>query len=268
MAKNSPNLPPLPDDDGRRADAARQRRENAAAALKVQRRAQLRRRLLVQSAVGLVVVLIAVGVTVLALRSGDDSPSASSATAPAQVTSDGSFVVGEAAASTAKSKVTLQVVEDFQCPVCRQFEESGGRELLAQYAASKDVRVEYRGVAFLDRQSSTKYSTRALNASACVMPSGSDVWLAFHRALFDNQPPEGGDGLPDSTLISLAEKAGATDVASCIQDRRYEDWTASTTQSFFDGGGTGTPTLYLDGKPLSNPAPAAVKAAVDAALAK
>ncbi|MBZ5735928.1 DsbA family protein [Nocardioides sp. TRM66260-LWL] len=270
-SKSQPNLPNLPGG----GDAARQRREAAAETVRAAQRSRARRRLLVQAVVGLVVAVVAIGVTLVVLNGGDDAgpaaasdPSAPVAGTPDQVTDSGAFVVGAAAkAGAAKPKVTVQVVEDFQCPACRAFEESGGKQLLAQYAASKDVRVEYRGIAFLDRASSTRYSTRSLNASACVMASGPTVWQRFHDELFAQQPAEGGDGLPDEQLVSLAEQAGAKDVASCITDGRYESWTAATTKAFFDQGGQGTPTIFVNGQQLPSGDPAALKAAVDAALA-
>lgn len=261
MSSKNPNLPPLPGDGGRA------RRDAAAAALAERRQAERRRRVLLQVVIGVVVVLVAVGVTVLALAGRGDTPSAggsgsASATPPAQVDAKGAYVMG-----TDQPKVTIEVVEDFQCPICRQFEETSG-SLLDGYIGGGEVQVRYRTIAFLDRMSSTEYSTRALNASACVMPSGDQVWKSFHDALFANQPPEQGDGLPDSELVSLAEQAGApASVASCIQDQTYRGWTAATTKAAFDDGVTGTPTLYVDGTKLDSFDPDTIKAAVESALA-
>lgn len=271
MSKNSPKLPPLPDDGGARQQAAEARRAAAAQAMKTQRGAERRRRVLIQLAIGLVVVLVAVGVTIVALNSKGDSGSNSATdlgatatqTTPPSVNSDGAFV-----ASNPKAKVTIQVVEDFQCPICRQFEQISG-SLMDSYLTSDDVQVQYRTIAFLDRMSSTQYSTRALNASACVMPAGEEIWKKFHDALFANQPPENGDGLPDSELIKLAEDSGASSsVASCIENKPYADWTAQVTKQVFSEGVTGTPTIFVDGQKLNAFDPTTIKNAVDAALAK
>lgn len=86
--------------------------------------------------------------------------------------------------------MTVQVVEDFQCPVCKAFEAQAGSQL-AEWIAGDEVAVEYRGVAFLDNASSTQYSTRALNASACVASESPDAWLDFHTAMYEQQPEEG-----------------------------------------------------------------------------
>lgn len=207
----------------------------------------------------LVVVVVVAVIAVLQARDGADAP----ATAPAAATEQGGFVVGDPDAP-----VTVEVVEDFQCPACQQFEGLNA-DLLAQYAASGDVAVEYRGIAFLDRASSTAYSTRALNASACVMGEGEETWTAFHDALFAVQPPEGGAGLPDDVLVDLAVEAGADEdaVAGCIADGTYEAWAEDVTEAAFDGGVEGTPTVLVDGEPVASLEPAALQSAIDAAVA-
>jgi protein-disulfide isomerase len=72
------------------------------------------------------------------------------------------FAVGSSTAP-----VTVDVYEDFLCPICRRFEEQTGG-MIAQLVADGTVRVRYRPLAFLDRLSTDDYSTRALNAAAVV----------------------------------------------------------------------------------------------------
>lgn len=246
MSKNSSN------DKHARAEAARK-------VLEADKRRRTRT-VIIQVAVVAVVVAAVIGGTVIGLRSSDDGAAAGSA--PAAVTDDGSYVVGDPDAA-----VTVQVIEDFQCPVCQTFEAAFGEQLDA-YAASGDVKVEYRGVAFLDRASSTEYSSRALNASACVMDAGDvDVWKEFHRQLFLQQPAEGGAGLPDSDLISIADDAGAGDIEACVDDRTYDDWVSATTAAgTSDPDFGGTPTVFVNGEVVQN-SPEAIVAAVDEALA-
>lgn len=228
----------------RRASA--DRKAAAAKLLEERRRRDRRQALLIQGAIALVVVLVVVATTVALLRRSDSS-NTSGATPPG-LTKDGAVRFG-----AAQAPVTVQAVEDFQCPVCKQFEATNG-SLLAQYRAGDQVAVEYRPIAFLDRSSSTEYSTRALNASMCVLEdAGKDAWLKYHGALYANQPEEGTAGLPDSQLLSMAKSAGATGsgVSGCISDRRYGGWAKRTTQAAFDDGVSGTPTLFVNGKKLS-----------------
>jgi protein-disulfide isomerase len=266
MARNNPrsvNLggtPPKPDPSSPSSrESKSEARQRAARLAQDQARSRKRRLLLLQAGIGVLALAVVAAVVVFVLTRSDDPVAA-----PPQVTSDGAFVVGNPDAP-----VTLQVVEDFQCPICKQFEATNA-DLLAQYAAGNDVKIEYRGIAFLDRASTTRYSSRALNASACVMGEGADTWSAFHQAMYEQQPPEQGDGLPDSDLVDIATTAGADPdaVTSCIQDEKYADWTKSTTEKFFDAGGSGTPTLFVNGTELKSPDAATITAAVDKALGK
>lgn len=262
MPKNSPKLPPIPAD----ADAASRatKAERRAAAQKLmrdqQRRAK-RRTALIQAGVGVVAIAIVIAIVVVVLQRRDSSDSAASGATPPGLTSDGGIVFGT-------GPVKLSAIEDFQCPICQNFESTSG-DLLKSYRDGSDVSVEYRPIAFLDRSSSTEYSSRALNASMCVLAAkGKDAWLTMHQELYDNQPEEGTAGLPDSDLVDFASKAGATgsDVKSCIDDRRYGSWVKSQTSGIMGHDGVnGTPTVSVNGTVVQSPTPDAIKAAVAAA---
>lgn len=239
--------------DPQRSEAARK----AAETMRAQQAAARRRTVLVQAGVAALVVVVVLAVTIAVLRAQDGAePSAT----PPQVDGRGALVLGDPDAA-----VTVEVVEDFQCPACRAFEAAEG-DLLRSYVAGDQVQVAYRGIAFLDRASSTDYSSRALNASACVMAEGDEVWSRFHRSLFEQQPPEGGAGLSDDQLVRLAGAAGADEdaVRTCVEDGTYADWVASTTTQAGDDGVQGTPTVYVDGEELQDTT--ALEATVDAAL--
>lgn len=244
MAKNkkSPKLPPVSDSVQR--TRAEQRAE-ASRLLREQKKRDKRRSVIIQTSIGLgaIVVVVATTIAILATR-GSDVPAAT----PTGLTSEGALRFGADDAA-----VTVQAVEDFQCPACQQFEAAFG-DLLADYRASDDVAVEYRPIAFLDRASTTDYSSRALNASMCVLDdAGPDAWMTMHDELYEQQPAEGGAGLDDDELTSLAADAGAggDEVASCIEDRPYDDWAADTTQAFFESGaGNSTPTVLVNGEPV------------------
>ena len=76
--------------------------------------------------------------------------------------------------------------------------------------ADGKVKVDYHMVAFLDRSSTTNYSSRALNAAMAVLSTaGPDAFLKFHTIAYENQPAEGSAGVPDSTLIDWAVQSGA-----------------------------------------------------------
>jgi protein-disulfide isomerase len=249
--KSAPDSSHPPD---RAASRARAKSEQLRAE---QAAAQRRRSILVQLLVVAGVAVVVVGVTLAVLANRDDTTTPQSA--PSGVNADGGIYVGDPSAP-----VTLTMIEDFQCPACKQF-ETLNKELLDSYATGSEVRLEYRPISILDRMSTTDYSSRALNAAACFVATNPDQWRAYHGLLFDNQPPEQSAGLTDDALISLAVQAGAAkgDVASCINNGTYDDWGQSTTKAntslpFFEG----TPTVLVNGVKVETPSPEAIEAAV------
>ncbi|SDX93171.1 Protein-disulfide isomerase [Micromonospora pattaloongensis] len=158
--------------------------------------------------------------------------------------------------------VKLDLYEDFICPACRQFEQQGGATVDQLIAANK-VTLIYHPVAYLDRFSSTRYSTRSSAASACAAEGGK--YREYARALFERQPPEGGAGLSDDELISIGSGIGLGDTfGRCVRDGKYTAWTAHVTDAASKRGVIGTPSAYVNGKPTDSN-PQAITAAVDAA---
>jgi protein-disulfide isomerase len=150
----------------------------------------------------------------------------------------------------ASAPVTLTIYEDFLCPACRTV-ESYLKQTIDRYVEDGRVRVEYRPIAFLDQASTTDYSTRALSAAACVLDrSGRDAFVRMHDLLYANQPPEGGPGLSDEQLASLAERAGADRavVADCIERRPFAGWIEDATDQASQNGVNATPTLLVNGE--------------------
>jgi protein-disulfide isomerase len=234
------------------ARTAKSAREKAAALRAEAERKAARRRALIAGALVLVVIAVAVGVVVF-VRS---LPTHSAV--PKNLV-DGGILVGNKDA-----KVTMEIYEDFQCPVCKEFEKNSG-STVAELAKDQDVRVIYRPVAILDWASTTKYSTRALNMMAAVVDSDPSAFDAFHSSLFENQPPENSDGLPDSKLIELATAAGAPEAAmqTAAKDEPFRDWTSDVTDGFskrFPNGGT--PTVLVNGTQVKDPTPDNIKAEV------
>jgi protein-disulfide isomerase len=248
--------------ESKRETARRRIAEKRAAEQRARAQERRRRQAVVGGVVAAVVVVAVVAVIVVQSARTSSSPDAA---VPAN-TVDGAtaFAVGPADAP-----VTVDVYEDFLCPACRQFEATTG-ETLAALAADGTAQVRYHPIAILDRASTDDYSTRALNAAAVVGDAaGTEAFLAFHDALFAEQPAEGGPGLTDERLGELAAEAGASgaDVEEAITGLAYEDWTREVTDAASRAGVTGTPTVLVDGAILQDRTPAGLRAAVEAAQA-
>ena len=252
----------MPDNAKRRAARARiEERRVAEAAARA--RAQRRQRTLIGAIVAAVVVVVAVVVTIVVQNSR--TATAANAAKPANTVDNGQvIVVGQSSAP-----VTIDLYEDFQCPVCRNFEKTTG-STLASLVSAGTVQLHYHGMAFLDTSANDKYSTRALNAAAAVVDAaGPDAFQKFHDLLYANQPPEGGSGLTNSQLISYAQQAGAggSAVESAVNDLTYGDWVTQVTDQASQDGVTATPTVKVAGQQLEDLSPSGVTAAVKSAQA-
>ncbi|WP_244931985.1 thioredoxin domain-containing protein [Nocardioides sp. W7] len=216
------------------------RTERAAAAVREQQREEARRRnLMVGGVVGVLVVALVAGF--LWMRANDTSDDV---TAPAAGSEYGLTIGPDGAPRE------VIIYEDFHCVHCADLEERT-REDLARFAEAGDVRVEFRTVSFL-----TDYSMRAANAFKVVLEeAGPEVAKRYHDLLFQNYDKASGseDGLDDDTLVSLAVDAGAEEdaVRPGIEDLAQREWVDSATQAAQDAGVRGTPTVLLDGEPVS-----------------
>ena len=227
------------------------------------RQAEKRRSTLLKIGAAVVLIAIAVGIGLWAVLSNESSTGSSSDVTVA--TDDNAFRITTAPAGSTPPAV-LTIAEDFQCPACRQLEEQFG-PVLEELRNNPQVAVDYMPIAILDRMSTTDYSTRAANASACVAESTATngdftTWLQFHNTLYAQQPSEGGAGLSDDQLNNLATQAGANNVRQCIDDQQFADWVADTTQQ---AAVTATPTVRLNGEDVQLSTPEALRDAVLAA---
>ena len=244
-------------------------REKKAAQLRAEAtRKEARRRTLLVSLAVFVVLVVAVGVTVV-VRQAQHQKAVAAAAAPSgtprNLTADGGIAIGPATTSAGKPRVVVDMYEDFQCPICKEFEATDGAALKS-WQQGGIVQLVYHPVAFLDRASTTNYSTRTLMAAASVVDSSPSSFPAFHDLLYTHQPAEGSAGLPDSQLADLAAQAGANKatVAADLSSQRFKGWTVQATDAFSQKY-TGTPTVLIDGKQQQALDPASLKSAVAAA---
>ncbi len=167
-------------------------------------------------------------------------------------------------AGRSTAPVTLDLYEDPQCPVCAQFEAQVGPTISSWISAGK-VTVHYHVISFLDRASTTRYSSRAANALYAAAGVSPVAFARYHQLLFQQQPAEGSAGLTDDKLVQLAQQAGAGAAADQIRTATYADYVARATDQSSKDGVTGTPTVRVDGKTVEQPTLDQVTAAVNAA---
>lgn len=171
------------------------------------------------------------------------------------VTRDGGVVV----VGQSSAKVTIDVYEDFLCPVCHQFEETYGADM-EKHVADGTVQLRYHMLPMLnDRSDPAGYSMDSANAGLCAADAG--MFPAYHKNLYDNQPEEGSRGWDDQQLAKLGTDLGikSADFTTCVTSGKYDslvqqDWDqvqqATYLQQDFGNGqkGFGTPTIAVDQK--------------------
>jgi protein-disulfide isomerase len=220
------------------------------------RRREGERRVRIAGAAAVVLLLLVGGVGV-AMQAGRDS--APAGPTPQAVTAENGVTIGRADA-----RVVVDLYEDPQCPACRQFEQEIGPSL-AEWIQSGSTKVNYHVVSFLDRASSTHYSSRAANAFYCAADAG--VFVRYHDLLYAAQPAEGTPGLPDDQLVQFGRQAGATSdsFAQCVTSGRYSGFVGEITERSSRAGVVATPTVLVNGAPIQTPTLEAVRAAVNEA---
>jgi protein-disulfide isomerase len=173
-------------------------------------------------------------------------------------------VVAPGAEAEAGQPVKVIAYIDFICPVCKRFEDTYNDALTSLRNEGK-ITMEYRPLGFLDRQSSTNYSSRSANAAACVAEKAPEKYAEYVDVLFANQPAEGGAGLSDDKLKSLASDIGA-DINSCVDDKTFRPYVKYSTELAANTGISGTPTVFIDGKQWDSASDlnAEIQAAIDA----
>lgn len=152
------------------------------------------------------------------------------------------------AISFGDGKDTVSVFVDFQCPICKTFEDQYGAAL-EEAAADGRITLEYHPIAILDRYSQgTEYSSRSAGAAVCVAESNPELYLDYAKTLFDNQPAENSAGLTTQQLADYATQVGADKAASCITDETYRKFGVSQAKS---NEISGTPTVTVNDKRLN-----------------
>ncbi|AFU03991.1 hypothetical protein AW168_05090 [Nocardia brasiliensis] len=211
----------------------------------------------------LLIALVVVGlVTQVRARDRDAAVAAAAVAGPPVLTPDGMVRIGSPNAA-----IVITVTEDAQCALCRTLESVSGPVLTA-LTDRDEIAVDYRLIAIRDRSSTTAYSSRAANASACVAAADKTRWPAWRRAVLNRVPAENSAGLGDQELIDLAIGAGipATPALSeCVTTRRYGAFVADQTRKAIADNVTHAPTVRIGATEVGNLTPAGIDAAVAAA---
>lgn len=162
-----------------------------------------------------------------------------------------------------QSKV-IDVWEDPQCPVCKNFENANG-DYIESLVRDNKATVRFHVLSFLGDE-----SVRAANASFCAAEEGQ--YLDFHHALYAVQSPLENSGFwSNENLIAIGKKIGITSTkfSDCVSKGSKIALVKASYDSMAKFGVKGTPTVFINGKLWERKSPdfnlAEFKAAVEAA---
>ncbi|MEZ0069079.1 protein-disulfide isomerase [Streptacidiphilus sp. MAP12-20] len=237
---------------------ARQKLQDSA---QQQRAAQLRRRgIFAAVALTVVAAATAVGIAVGTqhsatgtAKSNDTNATVGNKTSPTPAHAsgaDGTVVVY----GDPNAKRTLEVYEDFRCPVCKMLEATDGATI-THSADQGTYKIAYHLGAFLDGNLGGSGSMQALAAAGAALNESPKLFKEFHDVLYANQPEETSDDFSNQQhLLDLAAKVPGLvtpQFTKDVKDGTYLGWAQRVTDAFTASGVTGTPTLKLDGKTLN-----------------
>ena len=253
---------------------ANERQERAARAEQMRKereKADRKQRNIISLAiVAVVVVLIAVGGYAIKSAS-DDRKAETKVITPKGATDDFGIVYSaEDAGGTVPEgtePVSVELYEDFQCPACLQFEQQSNAFLKDQVKKGA-ITITYRPFSFLDERggSLNEYSHRSTSAAMCALDSGGVTeYVKAHDFLYANQPQEGTNGPENQALFDSLTAAGIKLDESCVLKERFVPWVNKAKAAGEDRGVGGTPTVFVGGKQVDAPTPAALQQAIDAA---
>jgi len=253
-----------------------ERREAAREKARIQREEQKKKdrrtKLFLQGGVGLALVAIVAVIALVLVNSNQPA-----GPGPQNFASDGiqinqGFIATPTAALEADAEpiptvvdeesgvLDIQMYVDYLCPICGAFEQTNA-EYLESLIENGAATLEIHPISILDRLAlGSRYSSRAVNAVACVADSSPNDFYAYHTLLLSEgvQPEENTSGLSDDDLIALLDVAGvedATTIAECIDDESFKSWVSNSTARALSepipnsdvGPVTGTPTVLING---------------------
>lgn len=153
---------------------------------------------------------------------------------------------------------TVVIYEDFQCPFCKKLEETSGVVLVEQ-AKQGLLKLQYQPGIFMDGNLQNNGSQTATESWGCAIDAGKAV--EFHEAVFAEQPAQetvGAPGFSKEQMIALGAGIGIEGAAfstfeKCVNDGQYSGWAANSNAQFQVAGVTSTPSIFVNGAPLSDP---------------
>jgi protein-disulfide isomerase len=139
----------------------------------------------------------------------------------------------------------IDIWEDFQCPVCRDFEVVNNKQI-REWIEAKKVTAVFHPLSFIGAE-----SAYMANAAACSADEGK--FLQYHEALYANQAEAENSGKWNAaTLIALGAnlKISSKSFTDCVTNGKYQDWVTNVANDGASKNVDSTPTVFINGKEM------------------
>ncbi|MFE1290228.1 DsbA family protein [Streptomyces sp. NPDC058751] len=151
------------------------------------------------------------------------------------------------------ANVTVHLYEDPRCPVCKEFETTGGSPQLRQAMLARRATAEYTLASFLDDRLGGSGSKKAVNALRAALEKGR--FVEYHEVLYANQPEESLDEFTDARLLELADQVQGLrgpEFDAAVKTMKYRSFVTASEKAYERAGGAkdpqgpGTPTAVIN----------------------
>jgi protein-disulfide isomerase len=205
-------------------------------------------RIVVITVVAIIAIVAVVGGVIVAAQS-NKADTAKGDAVPAGAAGMGQGFVANTGVTLVAGAPTVDIYEDFQCPVCGQLEAAIGSTVRSLADAGK-VKLLYNFKTIIDGNFNTDFSLKASNGALCAADAGK--FEAYHSEVYAAQPQQEGSGWTDAQLTTFAENAGITGAAldtwkTCFSSGTYDNYVRSTEEASSKKGINATPTVYING---------------------
>ena len=153
---------------------------------------------------------------------------------------------------SADAPVTLEVWEDFPCPVCARHSLSVEPIIVERYVKPGTLRIVHHDLAFLGRGTPDE-SEVAASGAVCANKQGK-YWDYSHW-IYANQDGENAGGFRPERVKAIAEAAGVdvTDWDACVADPAVLAEVRASTEQGVGLGVNSTPTMFINGTLVDPP---------------
>jgi protein-disulfide isomerase len=172
-------------------------------------------------------------------------------------------VAGQPMLGDPAAQVTMAVFEDFRCPGCQSFELNVMPDLRRDYVEGGRVRVVYFNLPVVNPVAASEHVARI---GECVFRQSNEAFWEMKTPLYRAQPELGNARRAVELATTYAPGIDPGELDACLGD-------PSSLQAVRDDAAVAarlnvrsTPTVIVDGVPVSSPSASAVRAALDAAL--